>query len=425
MNKTDKIGILGFGVEGKSTAQFLEKKGYSNITILDENQVDTQLPSITGKDIWNHLTDFDVIFRSPGISPLKKELQESQKQGVTITSHTELFFDLCTNPIIGITGTKGKGTTSSLLKAMIDASGQKCFLGGNIGTPCLDFVDDIQKGDKVILELSSFQTFTLTKSPHIAIILMTTQEHLDYHKDVIEYRQAKAQLIKHQTPQDICIHHKDFDGSLFIAAQTKGQQIPFSPDEIKNKTIFYKGEEILKTSEVALVGKHNLNNVLATLKAAEQLNLPKDAVKKALQTFSGLPMRIEKIHEKDNVSFFNDSFSTTPETTIAALQSFKEKHVYVLLGGSSKDSDFSDLYNYINQHSNIHTFCYGRTGTELQSNINNASLYKNLEEAFKSASIEAKKTGGVILLSPACASFDNFKNYKERGDFFNTLSLKA
>ncbi len=425
MKKDSKIAILGYGTEGKSTEKYLLKHGFSNITVLDENsKIESKSKQITGKNIWEYLDDFDFIFRSPGISPLRKELK---LVGNKLTSNTELFFDKCPAPIIGVTGTKGKGTTSSLMYKIIENSGKKCFLGGNIGTPPLDFLDKIKKEDYVVLELSSFQTFTLNKSPYIAVILMVTSEHLDYHKDTDEYREAKSQLVKNQIETDYCIFHKDFKSSQEIAEKSKGIKIPFSPKkDIVDDMLYYKKEAIINVKDIALIGEHNWNNVLASIHVAKVLDISNDVIIKTVKEFTGLPLRLEKIAEKNGITFINDSFSTTPETSIAAINSFPNDNIAIMLGGGNKNSNFSELAKLISNNDKIFSVCLGETGEEIENEIikNGGSNMKRVfkfDDAFNECIRHLEKIGGICLLSPACTSFDQFDNYKERGKRFNEL----
>lgn len=429
--KDKKIAILGYGIEGKSTYDYLKNSGYENIWILDEKKIDEDIENkIEGVKIWHHLDDFDLIFRTPSISPLKK-IGTRQLKDFPITSNIEEFLEHCPAKVIGVTGTKGKGTTTSLIQAIIKASGKNCFLGGNIGTPPLDFFTDIKKEDYCVLEISSFQAMTIKKSPEIAVILMVTSDHLDYHQDIDEYLDAKAEMLKHDNK--ICIYNFAFLNSVKIAHSSKGKLIPFDADNqdsvsyFENDKLYYRGKFLMNASEIALIGMHNRQNILAAMKVAEQLDIEASAVKQALQNFSGLPLRLEKVAVKDQMSFYNDSFSTTPETTIAALESFPDQDVYVLIGGSEKNSNFQDLINLICNSPKIHPFLFGDTGRRIQSESKDQNLFYNFDfqETFLAALNQLQKNkAGILLLSPASASFDQFSSYKERGMKFNELVEK-
>ena len=429
MNINSNIGLLGYGLEGKSTAQHLKKHGFKNITILDENinLKIKQFPYFLGSKIWKKLNEFDILFRSPGFYPFRTELKNYT--GI-LTSHTELFFQKCPGEIIGITGTKGKGTTSSLVYEIIKNSGKKVFLGGNIGVPPLDFLDQVKKTDYVVLELSSFQTFTLKQSPKTAVILMTTSEHLDYHLNKKEYIYAKAELVKNQKTQDLCIYNKSFLGSRLIAKKSPAKKISFFSKKNQNSINFcINKKHILKIKDIALKGPHNLDNITAASLVTLNLGITPDIIKNTLKTFSGLPFRLEKIGIKKSITFINDSFSTTPETTIAALKSFSQSNIVVLLGGSDKKSNFTKLAKLICKNEKIFVVAYGFTAEKIIQAINSIKKLsskrlqkgKSFKEAFDIATNFLKNKTGICLLSPACASFDLFKNYKERGKKFNEL----
>ena len=429
MKKNSTIAILGYGIEGKSTEKYLKKQGYTNITILDETPIPSSphFKTITGSKIWQNINQFQYIFLTPGISPLKPKLQKYQ--GI-LTSHTNLFFEKCPGKIIGVTGTKGKGTTSTLISKIINESGKKCFLGGNIGHPPLDFLDEIQKNDYTVLEISSFQAFTLKKSPHIAVILMVTSEHLDYHKNTAEYVLAKSNLTAYQTKNDFCIFHNDYPHSQKIAQKSFAQKIPFTVKEnLITENLYYQKEKIINIKDILLPGPHNLNNVLAAIYTAKILKISNSDLVSTIKKYPGLPLRIQSIAKIDSISFINDSFSTTPETTLAALKSFPKKTIAVMLGGSNKGSDYTELSQYIAQNNNIIPVCYGQVGKKIFDQIfslrkKNIFIEKSFQPAFNQAyDILKKYNGDICLLSPACASFDEFLNYKKRGEKFNELVM--
>ncbi|MFC1599928.1 UDP-N-acetylmuramoyl-L-alanine--D-glutamate ligase [Patescibacteria group bacterium] len=417
--KTAKIAILGFGLEGKSTKKFLEENEYENLTVFDE-KLDEFESDLT------KLKDFDVIFRSPGIHKDHPALK-----GLNVTSSTKLFFDICPCPIIGVTGTKGKGTTSTLIYEIIKDTGKDVYLGGNIGVPTLDLMKDIWKESLVVLELSSFQLHDLEKSPHIAVVLNTTSEHLDYHKDSEEYQVAKEAIVKFQGPEDFAVLNLDYKyyerfeqlgeaEKYFVSARKKVQHGAY----VSHDSIFVEDEEICKTDEVGLIGPHNLENILPAIMTAFLLKIPKNHIAKSVKNFEGLPHRLEFAGEHNEIKFYNDSFSTTPETCIAALNSFEEPLI-LIAGGSEKNSDYSELGRIIFEKENLKdVILMGDTA----QNIKNAILkygepkcdiatVLNYHDAFDLALEKAWK-GSIVLLSPACASFGLFKNYKERGEKF-------
>lgn len=455
--KNKKIGILGFGIEGITTAEFLLKNGIS-FTILDkknEQEIDQEIldkfkqqsiPFIFGSTYLIHLTEFDIIIRSQGIRLLKTELQEAQQKGVVITSQTKMFFDICPCPIIGVTGTKGKGTTSSLIYHMLKKSGKDAYLGGNIGVPPLTFLDTLTAGSLVVLELSSFQLQDLTKSPHIGVMLMVTQEHLDafgdrnYHSDIMEYIDAKRNILRFQTQKDYAIINRDYPASNESDMYTKGQVYFVSRERkvergcfIKEDAVYMrkddKDDKIIDIKDIALPGRHNLENVCAAVMAATLTGTSNKAIVSVLKSFKGLEHRLELVIEINGVQYYDDSFSTTPETAIAAIEAFQQPEI-LILGGSNKGSDFSELGRVISHTPNIRAIIgIGEEWKRIKERITNRESRitiiencKNMKEILLEAS-EIAEAGDVVLLSPACASYDMFKDYKDRGEQFKEAVL--
>lgn len=465
--KNKKIAILGLGVEGVATAKFLAEKG-GKIWILDNNKkenIDQEFLTsvekiaegfICGENYLETLSDFDMIVRSPGVRRLTPELLEAEEKGVIITSQIKLFFDLCPAKIIGVTGTKGKGTTSSLIYEMLKESGKDVYLGGNIGVAPLDFLPKLTGSSWVVLELSSFQLQDLEKSPHIAVMLMVTSEHLDHHKTTEEYIDAKRNLLRFQTPEDFAVINRDYPASNESDILTEGKVFYFSRERETNNGCFaLNGKVILRVSSVSKVskvskaldtpgtldtrdtfiintsnifipGKHNYENVCAAVMAATLAGVGKDAVVKVLKTFKGLEHRLEFVREINGVKYYDDSFSTIPETTIAAIEAFEAPEI-LILGGSSKHSDFSKLGIVIREAKNIKAIIgIGSEWEEIKSQFPPPvggyqfpiiEDLKNMKEIVAAAA-KIAKPGDVVLLSPACASFDMFKNYKLRGEEF-------
>lgn len=444
--KNKKVAILGFGVEGVSVMHFLQKKG-ANIYILDKKQKDKfdhKFVSIAetmgahfilGKDYLKNLSDFDIIVRSPGVRRLLPELVEVENKGAIITSQTKLFFDLCPCPIIGVTGTKGKGTTASLIYEMLKEAGKDVYLGGNIGLPPLAFLEKLQPTSHVVLELSSFQLQDIAKSPHIAIMLMVTSEHLDHHATHEEYIDAKRNLLRFQTSDDFAVINRDYPASNESDIYTAGKIFYVSRERETDNGCFAlygkivvrrngNDDEIIKTSEILLPGKHNLENICAAVMAARLAGVNTKHIIHVLQTFTGLPHRLELAAEIKGVKYYDDSFSTTPETAIAAIESFDEPKI-LILGGSSKGSDFSELGKVIRESDSIKAIIgIGEEWDEITSQIANLKSQilliegaTSMHQVVQAASKIAQK-GDIVLLSPACASFDMFKDYKDRGEQF-------
>lgn len=419
--KNKKIAIIGAGVEGFSSAQYLKRKG-ANVTVLDKKD---------SKDYLNNLNDYDLIVRSPGVNPtLLKDIPKEK-----ITSQTRLFLDLCPSKVIGVTGTKGKGTTSSLIYEMCKKQGFDAYLGGNIGLPPFEFLDKLNVHSIVVLEMSSFQLIDIDRSPNIAVILMTTSEHLDWHSSTEEYVNAKRNILRFQKESDFAVINKDYIASRESDLETNGQVYYISSIEDCKKGAFIKEnalwisdkdleEKVINTSEILIPGEHNWENACASAMAANLAGVQIHNIAQVLKTFKGLEHRLELVTEINGVKYYDDSFSTTPETAIAAIKAFETPEI-LILGGSSKNSDFSELGKVISASKNIKAIVgIGLEWEKIKSEIKNLSSDVLLLEGAKdmktivTAVSKLALPGDVVLLTPACASFDMFENYKDRGNQF-------
>lgn len=446
--KNKLIAVLGFGQEGRAITQYLIKHGIKPVLfdIKPWDQWDTEdqkyitslnLNFIFGPDCFKELPGFFVAFRSPGIPILNEDIQNCiQNNGLIVTSQTKWFFDHSPAKIIGITGTKGKGTTSSLIYEIVSAAQSKVHITGNIGKmQPLEFIDSLTHDDIVVYELSSFQLQDLHKSPHVGVVLMTTEEHLDYHKDIFEYHAAKESIVSFQNNSDFCIYNNDYEGSRSIASKGGGMKIPVSRFTDLDTGCFVSNDEIFvknicgtsfsfPISKFQLPGKHNLENICAAAAASVCLGINKDIIISTINSFKGLEHRLEFVGKKNEISFYNDSISTTPESTIAAIESFSSP-IILILGGSSKHSNFSHLAEKISTQGNIKAvILIGQEGPHIKQAIvhNNFSgkIFENVDSMNKifDCISTISKSGDVVLLSPACASFGMFRNYKDRGDQF-------
>jgi UDP-N-acetylmuramoylalanine--D-glutamate ligase len=451
-----KIAIVGFGKEGQSAYHFIKRTAEfrgAEIWILD-NDKNAKIPagalSQLGDFYLKNLDQFDIVIRSPGIRYYAPEIQNAIKNGVEMTSPTKLFFEYArrlTKNIIGVTGTKGKGTTSTLItkiltQALRQRSGQagkKVFLAGNIGTPALDFIPKLTKDSWIILELSSFQLIDCTQSPHVAVALMVTSEHLNWHKDIEEYRDAKANIVRFQTAQDFAVLARDYPASAAYAKKTKSNVLMFSRERIVKKGAFAlngnfyfsdgkRKEKICGTDILQIPGKHNWENVGAAIAVAKILRIPNAVITKTLADFTGLEHRLEFVAEKNGVCYYDDSYATTPETTVAAVKAFTAPKI-LILGGSSKESNFTNLGKIISESKSIKAIIgIGIEWPRIKKQIRNPHI-KFIEgcanmKAIIRAATKIAHAGDVVLLSPSCASFGMFKNYSDRGNQFKATVKK-
>lgn len=437
-----KIVVYGLGIEGLSAVKYLSKN--NEVTVLDDRdirKIDTKFTSEAKKYTtkiflgkYNNLQKFDLVIRSPGVRPDHPVVKKLILAGATLTSATNIFFHDFHGEIIGVTGTKGKGTTTTLIYQLLKTRYNNVLLAGNIGVPMLGLLPKINPNSKVVLELSSFQLMGLTNSPHVAVVLMTTSEHLNWHKNINEYLSAKSNIVKYQTAIDYAVINKDFPNSKVVSQNTLAKKYFFST---KNKTngIYIKGDKIIsvingpqivcKTQDVRLVGPHNLQNVAAAVSVAEIYGIKKTKILKVVKSFKGLSHRLQLVATKNGVKYYNDSFSTTPETTIAAIDSFSSPKI-MILGGSSKNSDFTNLVKKIKETPSVKAcILLGEEAKKLngmlkagqKSNLQIITGLNSMVEVVDKCSRISIK-GDIVLLSPAAASFGMFKNYKNRGDQF-------
>ncbi|EKD67083.1 MAG: UDP-N-acetylmuramoylalanine-D-glutamate ligase, partial [uncultured bacterium] len=358
------------------------------------------------------------------------------------TSATQLFFQFCKAPIIGVTGTKGKGTTSTLIYEMLKKKYAHVYLGGNVGKPLLSQVDTITASDWVVLELSSFQLEQMSTSPHIAVVLRITQDHLanfdknatNFHPTRAAYVEAKSHIVRYQKSGDIAIVNDDDETAKSFSSLTPAKIFRFnryakSDSYVDNHNVYVIEKEtkkiICRASDIKIRGDHNLENIAAATLAALSAGVSYEDIVFAVKDFQGLEHRLEFVKSIHDVSYYNDSFSTIPETTIAAIESFDEPKI-LILGGSEKKSDFTEMGRKIAAPSSqvIGVIIIGHMTERITKALHDAS-YKgniisgcvNMHEIVKKASSIAVP-GTVVILTPACASFDMFNNYKERGILF-------
>lgn len=404
-NKSKKIAILGYGLEGQDAEKYFKDLG-ENVAILDKKFDENYL---------HNLSSFDFVVRSPGVYRFLPEIVRAEKEGVEVTSSVKIFFDNCPAKIIGVTGTKGKGTTSTLIYEILKNAKKDVYLVGNIGKPYLELLPKLTKDSFVVLELSSFQLIDLTQSPHIAVVLNVTLDHMDWHKSKEEYVNAKKNIVKYQTKNDFAVINSEYDVSKSFLEPTKGKVILFNKNKLEEK---YKTRLLVR-------GEHNLENIAAAVSVAKILKINEDIILKTVRSFKGLEHRLELVKEVGGVAFYNDSFATGPQPTIAAIKSFHEPET-LILGGSDKGLNFDELGEEITKSAQVKkVIIIGVVGPLIIRSLNKAgyrgsiinlkqkSMMKIVENAFRNT-----PRGGVVILSPAAASFDMFENYKDRGNQF-------
>ena len=422
-----KVAIAGYGLEGKANLRYWQEMG-ADVTILDERPV-TDAPEgvmvMTGVNALSDLSSFDIVIRTASLNPHK--LTTAKK----VWSATNEFFARCQAPIIGITGTKGKGTTSSIIASILRAAGKTVHLVGNIGIPALDVLKDIQPDHIVVFEMSSFQLWDLEKSPHVAIVLMVEPDHLDVHANMDEYVQAKSQIRHNQVAGDVCIYHPTNVLSKKIAlSSTVSRPIRYGVADggacyVQNGSFYIDGRVICKVSELRLVGQHNIENACAAISAASVYTEDALAIAAGLRSFDGLPHRTKFIREVDGVKYYDDNYSSAPGAAIAAIRSFTQTEI-LIMGGYDKHVDFAELAAAIKSQTNIRkVILIGQTRFQIAAALNavgSGDIYELSDSTVLRPVVERAraiaKPGDVIIMSPACASFDMFKNFGDRGDQF-------
>lgn len=428
-----RIAILGFGAEGLSLFRFLKNNPRyqdAELWILDKNRrlkTPRGAKKVLGRGYLKNLARFDLIFRSPGIPRALKELNAARKKGVGLSSATKLFFEEARKrgvKIIGVTGSKGKSTTATLLYKMLKAGGKRVFLAGNIGKPPLDILPKLRKNDLAVLELSSFQLQDLETSPQIAVLLELFPEHLDVrgghggHKNLKEYYSAKANIARFQKKDDALFFLRHNPATAKIARLGRGRKFPVS--ERGSGAPF-------RASDLKLRGLHMYRNALAAAAAAKWLGVPAGTIKKTAAAFPGIQHRLEFVRRVGGAEFYNDSVATNPQAAAAAIRAFSGKNIILLAGGFDKNLNYSPLAKALPGSGVRLILLYGQNKKKIQMAVRSSGvptkLVPDLKDAVKLAYLCAKsrkpKAGNwVILLSPAAASFDRFAGYADRGRKF-------
>lgn len=432
--------ILGMGREGLSTLRFLQSHfPEKKIAIADKNEVKVENPhnvaSYFGEKYLDQLENYQIIIKTAGIPLSTPKIQSAVAQGSEVLSNTQIFFTLCEGKIIGITGTKGKSTTSKLIYEILHSTHQNTVLLGNIGEAPLNQLAKINQDTLVVDELSCHQLAELKESPTVSVVLEIKSEHLDYYKNFEEYFTAKAAIARYQKEQDYLIFDADLPSSQRMAALSPAKKLIYNLNDNskavvyqKDQEIFYQNEVIIKTEEIPLLGEHNLYNVMPAIVVGKLFGVPNDKIRESVKNFKSLAHRLELVAEIDQVKYFNDSIATNPHATIMAIKSFPKGSVILLAGGYERDQDFNELAQVIIDYQVKSLIVMPNTGQRLldftlQKGQLNHYQAATLAEATELAKKQAR-SGDVVLLSPASASFNDFANYEERGKAFREIVLK-
>ena len=440
--KGKSVLVLGLGVSNRPLVRLLLQHG-AEVTGCDRTpreKLDEEVLELERMGAKLHLGDGylenisgDVAFRTPGLHPDKPELRALRAAGTHITSEMEAFFEVCPCPIIGVTGSDGKTTTATLIAELLRHAGHRVWRGGNIGTPLLDKAADMQKDDKVVLELSSFQLMDLHDSCHIAVVTNLAPNHLDMHRDMDEYVNAKKNIFLRQSADDTLILNHDNAITDGFAVEARGTVKLFSRRAPVENGVYFQdgvilrgGTEVLRGSDILIPGLHNVENYMAAILATEGFVTDED-VRAVAKHFGGVEHRIELVRVKDGVSYYNDSIASSPSRTIAGLRSFEQK-VILIAGGYDKHIPYDVLGPEIAAHVKL-LVCTGATGGKIAQAARACDGCPEILEiddfydAVHTASTRAER-GDVVLLSPASAAFDRFKNFMVRGAEFKKTVME-
>lgn len=425
--KGKSVAILGFGREGRSTLEILRETECGEIGILDKNPVNekecTDCTLHCGENYLDYMGDYDIIMKSPGIALFDKVSDEIKAK---ITSQTDLFLRFCSNHTVGVTGTKGKSTTASLIEHMLKSCGKKAVLIGNIGIPPLSVTDTLEKDMIVVLEISCHQLEYVKASPNTAVLLNVYEEHLDHYVDFNAYKYAKENIFRYQDKNDLLIVNKEL--SEENGCSTACRQLTVSMDGkadiyIDGNDIIFRGERIsYEKLSPKLKGKHNLYNIAIALAAAAENGCELEKAVEAVTSFNGLCHRMEHVRTVNGVEYINDSISTIPNATISAVKTFNADTV--IIGGMDRGISYDVLIDFLNKGNVDNIICLPDSGYRIADMLNsklNVFRVKDMEEAVKKASEAAKH---CCVLSPAAASYGFYKNFEERGKHFKELVNK-
>jgi UDP-N-acetylmuramoylalanine--D-glutamate ligase len=441
-----RVTVLGLGIEGVDLVRYLASHGAS-VTVSDQRPreaLESRIRELNGLPVEfslgeNRIEDVasaDLLFVSQGVPLTLPPVEAARERGVPVSSMTRLFLELCPGPVIGITGSSGKTTTTALVDGMFSAAGRKHVTGGNIGTGVLGLLDTMTPDTWAVLELSHTQLETAGRSPHIACVLNVTPNHLDRYSWE-DYVALKLRILQEQKRDDIAVLNLDDEVTSSFSTEAPGKVVWFSTRRAPNgdaaaflrdgSIMWRRGAvetALLSTREIPLRGQHNVMNVLAAAAIGCAAGLDHAAVARAVREFTPVPHRLELVADADGVSYYNDSIATTPERTLAALRSFAEP-IVLLLGGRGKNLPLDELANEAARCCRA-AVCFGEAGEELEASMRAANVATveratTLADAVAAAKRHAR-AGDVVLLSPACTSYDAYNNFEERGEDFRALA---
>ena len=435
--KGKKIAVLGLGVSNQPLVKLLLNYG-CDVTGCDRTprekleEAQLELEKLGCKlslgDTYLEGIEADLVFRTPGMHPGNPALEALRQKGAEVTSEMEVFFEVCPCAILAVTGSDGKTTTTTLVSEMLKADGRKVWLGGNIGTPLLPLVPQMAENDFAVVELSSFQLMDMRRSPQRAVVTNLAPNHLDVHKDMDEYVDAKKIIFAFQDASGLLVLNAD--NAITAAFMGNGKTHFFSRQgkpchvRLEEGVITRAGEPVLNTADILLPGVHNIENYMAAIAAVEGL-VSDEAIRSVAKNFGGVEHRIELVRVKDGVRYYNDSIASSPSRTMAGLRSFREK-VILIAGGYDKNIPYDVLGPEICQHVKKLFLC-GATAPKIRQAVENCQGEKpqmvdcGKFEAAVRAAAAAAEDGDVVLMSPASASFDEFKNFMVRGNFFKAI----
>ncbi len=434
------VAVVGFGVSNRPLVKLLLAHG-ARVSVFDQKPRE-KLGDLSGfseahffcGEEFNAPIEADLLFRSPGIHPDRPEIERARANGAVVTSEMDVLFALCPCPVIGVTGSDGKTTTTSLIAAMLTEAGVTVHLGGNIGRPLLADVPCMRPEDVAVVELSSFQLMDMTQSPLIAVLTNVAPNHLDIHKDMDEYVRAKANIFAFQKPGDRLVYNADcaLVGDMVAAASSR--RVPFSRKNTSLSGFVVESGWITRTregghdplfpvDEIRIPGRHNIENMLAACAAVDEL-VTAEIMAHTARTFSGVPHRIELTRELSGVRYYNDSIASSPSRTMAGLKAFDQK-VILIAGGYDKHIPFDVLGGAVCEHVKRliligHTAPAIRRVVEVIPGAPPIEDAGDMETAVRLAH-ERAKSGDIVLMSPACASFDQYPNFEARGQHFREL----